>query len=163
MSDPKIISKAFKTEYNNIVRALRTKVILFAVSAPPPNKTLVVNAIWDTGATDSVITPNIAQQLSLFGVDTVNIAGVNSEGVAPVSLVHIGLPNSVLVPSSRVTIAKIGGGADMLIGMDIISRGDFLICNADGKTTFSFVMPPFPDKPDWVERSNKINQSDTEQ
>ena len=161
MSDPKPKSLAFRTEYNGIVRALRTKVTLFAVSAPPPNKILVVDAIWDTGATDSVITPDIAQQLSLFGVDTVNIEGVNSEGPAQVSLVHIGLPNNVLVPSRRVTIAKIGGGADMLIGMDIISRGDFLICNADNKTSFSFVMPPFPDKPDWVERSNNINQSDT--
>jgi hypothetical protein len=159
MSDLK--SLAFRIEYNNIVRALRTDVTLFAVSAPPPNKVMVVNAIWDTGATDSVITPNIAQQLSLFGVDTVNIAGVNSEGPAQVSLVHIGLPNSVLVPSRRVTIAKIGGGADMLIGMDIISLGDFLICNADKKASFSFVMPPFPEKPDWVERSGNVNQGGT--
>ncbi len=29
----------------------------------------------------------------------------------------------------------------MLIGMDIISRGDFAVTNKDGKTTFSFRLP----------------------
>jgi hypothetical protein len=85
------------------------------------------------------------------------MVGVNSEGPAPVSIVHIGLPNTVLIPMKRVSIAKIGGGADMLIGMDIISLGDFLISNAGNRTSFSFVIPPFPDQPDWVERSDKIN------
>jgi len=159
MSKPK--SLAFRVDYQTIARMLKTQATLFAVSAPPPNKVLIVNAIWDTGATSSVITPDVAKQLSLFPVDTANIAGVNSEGVAQVSLVHIGLPNNVLIPSRRVTIAKIGGGADMLIGMDIISLGDFILCNADHKTSFSFVMPPFPDKPDWIERSTKINQGDS--
>ena len=32
-------------------------------------------------------------------------------------------------------------GADILIGMSIISQGDFAITNQGGKTTFSFRMP----------------------
>ena len=161
MSELDLKSLAFRIEYNHNVRELKTEVILFAVSAQPPNKSAVVNAIWDTGATNSVITPNVAQYLQLSPIDYVDLLGVNSEKPEsrPVSIVHIGLPNSVLLKTRRVSVAKIGGGADMLIGMDIISLGDFIICNAGNKTAFSFVIPPFPDKPDWVDRSNKINQS----
>jgi predicted aspartyl protease len=159
MSEPK--SLAFRVDYAYKARVLKTEAILFAVSAPPPNNSLIINAIWDTGATDSVITPSVAEKLQLSAIDTVNMVGVNSEGLAPVSIVHIGLPNTVLIPMKRVSIAKIGGGADMLIGMDIISLGDFLISNANNKTVFSFVIPPFPDHPDWVERSYNINQGIT--
>jgi predicted aspartyl protease len=151
-------SLAFRVDYPTKVNILLTRASLFAVSAPSPNKSIVVNAIWDTGATHSVITPEVAQKLNLYPIDEIKIVGVNSEGIAQISIVHIALPNSVLLQTRRVTIANIGGDADMLIGMDIISRGDFLICNADNKTTFSFVMPPFPDKPDWIELSSKINQ-----
>jgi len=150
-------SLAFRADYDYLAPQLTTKVILFAVSAPAPNKTVAVNAVWDTGATHSVITPYVSERLSLAPIDTVYIEGVNSAGEAAISMVHIGLPNSVLITSRRVTVANIGGGADMLIGMDIITLGDFIINNANHKTSFSFGMPPFSDKPDWVERSNKIN------
>ncbi len=32
-------------------------------------------------------------------------------------------------------------GIDVLIGMDIISNGDFAVSNYDGKTYFSFRLP----------------------
>jgi hypothetical protein len=160
MSDSNIKSLAFRADYDRLVRALRTKVTLFAVSAPAPNKIVVVNAIWDTGATNSVITPSVAKFLNLAPIDYVNLFGVNSEKPEsrPVSIVHIGLPNNVLVQNQRVSIANIAG-TDMLIGMNIITLGDFLICNSGKKTSLSFVIPPFPDKPDWLEMSNKINQA----
>jgi len=160
MSERTPKSLAFEVNYNNIAHELKTQVILFAVSAPAPNKTVAINAIWDTGATHSVITPEIAKFLRLFAIDTVPIIGVNNEKPEskPVSIVHVGLPNNVLLQTRRVSVTNIGGGADMLIGMDIITLGDFLISNTGKKTSFSFVMPPFPDKPDWIELANKINQ-----
>jgi len=157
---PEFKSLAFRADYPAIVRELITKVTVFAVSAPPPNKSTVVTAVWDTGATHSVITPDLAQRLKLFPIDTANILGVNNDTPepAPVSIIHIGLPNNVLIPARRVCVARIGGGANMLIGMDIISLGDFLVSNSGNKTSFSFVIPPFPDQPDWVERSVMINK-----
>ena len=47
----------------------------------------------------------------------------------------------------------------MLIGMDIIQRGDFSISNGEGKTLFSFVLPPFEKKTDHYEKSIAINKS----
>jgi hypothetical protein len=42
-------------------------------------------------------------------------------------------------------------GTDVLIGMDIISMGDFAITNARGKTIFSFVIPSLNKKISFIE------------
>jgi len=41
--------------------------------------------------------------------------------------------------------------------MDIINMGDCAICNADGKTSFSFALPPFPDRINFIDKINKLN------
>jgi hypothetical protein len=41
--------------------------------------------------------------------------------------------------------------------MDIIRLGDFAVCNADNKTSFSFAMPPFQDRIDFVGRADDLN------
>ncbi|MDR2052347.1 MAG: retroviral-like aspartic protease family protein [Treponema sp.] len=151
-------SCAFRADYAALADTLKTEITIVAISASPPGKSKVIVAIWDTGATHSVITRETAGELDLTPVDQVMISGVNSEGMADVALVHIILPNNVLVTNKRVTIADIKG-ADMLIGMDIIGRGDFLVCNSGGKTSFSFVVPPFDDRPDWVEKSDSLNDN----
>jgi len=53
----------------------------------------------------------------------------------------------------RVTEGKLSG-ADALIGMDIIGRGDFAISNFEGKTAFTYRTPSVA-KTDYVEAMNK--------
>ena len=55
-------------------------------------------------------------------------------------LVDILLPNEVLVKGVRVARAVLKD-ADVLIGMDIITLGDFAVTNVGGKTKFSFQFP----------------------
>lgn len=50
------------------------------------------------------------------------------------------LPNNVGIAYVEVTEGDLMG-EDVLIGMDIITRGDFAITNVGGKTTFSFRIP----------------------
>ena len=50
------------------------------------------------------------------------------------------------------------GDAEVLIGMDIIRMGDFAVCNADKKTSFSFVIPPFPDRINLAEKAETVNK-----
>ena len=50
--------------------------------------------------------------------------------------VNIILPNGVLFPHVRVTQGISGYDIGLLIGMDIISCGDFSVTNANGKTIF---------------------------
>lgn len=58
---------------------------------------------------------------------------------APVNLV---LNNDVVFDDWLVMDSEIGSqGIDVLIGMDIISNGDFAISNYEGRTQFSFRLP----------------------
>jgi len=47
---------------------------------------------------------------------------------------------------------------DIIIGMDIINMGDFVVCNAENKTTFSFVVPPLPYKINLADNVKALNK-----
>jgi len=42
--------------------------------------------------------------------------------------------------------------------MDIIQLGDFSISNGEGKTLFTFAMPPFESKTDLYEKALGVNE-----
>jgi hypothetical protein len=56
-------------------------------------------------------------------------------------LINIGLPNGIGFQALKVSKANLGAGLDVLIGMDIISSGDFSITNHNNSTVFSFRVP----------------------
>lgn len=151
----KIPHKAFTVQYKGIPSSLITEVEL--ISAFEQTSHGSFRAIWDTGATHSVITEDVFNRLKLSPIDTTLVHGVNSEKEVPVTLVNIVLPNRLLIPNWRVTVCDITG-CDMLIGMDIIRNGDFSISNGNNETLFSFAIPPFDNKIDLVEKANKTNQ-----
>ena len=97
-------------------------------------------ALWDTGATTSVISPNVATALGLTPITFSQIHHANGSSTVPVHYVNILLPNRIGVPVLKVTECALNG-ADVLIGMDIIKRGDFAITHKDGNTVFSFQTP----------------------
>ena len=99
------------------------------------------NAIWDTGATGSMITQSVIDACGLKQLDTVDIShAVGTEKDVPVFLVNVYLPNAVAVIDLRVARVKLRN-AGVLIGMDIINSGDFAVTNRGGNTKFSFRMP----------------------
>lgn len=139
------IQQSFKIEYPGVVNKLLSHcVVCRAFNPTVPNRPLgrQYNAIWDTGATNSVITNKVAKELGLvpIGFTEVNHAEGVSHNV-PVYLVNIELPNQVGFPMMRVT-EGILGDVDVLIGMDIIQSGDFKIENGGGKTAFTYSVPP---------------------
>jgi hypothetical protein len=97
-------------------------------------------AIWDTGATSSVITDEVVAKCNLKPTGMTHVHSVTGEHDAETFLVNIGLPNEVAFFGVQVTRGKIGG-AQVLLGMDIITHGDFSITNLDGHTVFSFRVP----------------------
>jgi len=68
------------------------------------------------------------------------VHGVGGPENAEVYLVNIYLPNNVAFSIVRVTKAKLLG-ADLLVGMNIVNRGDFAVTNKNGDTKFSFRYP----------------------
>lgn len=117
-----------------------------------------VKAIWDTGATHSVITPPIVARLNLLPIGKRRVFGVNSSDIKDVFVVDIVLPMGVRVVDVQVTESDINSGdIEALIGMDIIQAGDFAISNGPGKTIFSYCIPPHRNPVDLVAKSNAVN------
>ena len=99
-----------------------------------------VTALWDTGATNSVITQRVVNTCGLKPTGTARVD--HAQGTidnVPTFLVDIELPNSVLVEDLTVTLGVLQ--VDVLIGMDIIGRGDFAVTHPSGYTKFTFSMP----------------------
>jgi hypothetical protein len=113
-------------------------------------------AIWDTGATNTAIASTVAQKLGLIPITFAPVGTGGGQVNAPVHLVNIILPNNVLVPNVQVTELKDLNSCDLLIGMDIISTGDFALTHVNGKACFSFRTPSFK-RIDFVPESNHHN------
>lgn len=141
--------RAFTTSSSGRLNVLKNQCVVSRAWAPssgeplPPMETF--DAIWDTGATNSVITQAVVTACGLTpsGVTDVRHAAGKSEKV-PTYLVNIGLPNGVGYTGVRVSIGQFSGG-DILIGMDIIGTGDFAVTNVNGVTKFSFRHPSIED------------------
>lgn len=131
--------QAITIRYKGIANVISTPVEVFI---PDTKNNMQVSAIWDTGATGTAITSHLVQQLGLVptGKKTVNTAG--GSFVQNTYTVDVGLPNSVLVQSVIATeVPGLSSNNEVLIGMDIISLGDFSITQYNRKTCMSFRIP----------------------
>jgi len=113
-------------------------------------------AIWDTGATNCVITPAVAAACGIPVTGMTQTHGVHGTQLCNTYLVDFMLPNGVGARAITVTEGNLGPGADVLIGMDIIANGDFSITNFNGQTVFSFRIPS-QGRVDYVEQANALN------
>ena len=97
-------------------------------------------AAWDTGATVTCISKRIADYLRLpiDGYTQANTAGGTI--LAQVVTVDVRFSNGLIFKSIPVCVAELLN-YDVLIGVDIISKGDFLVQNQNGKTTVKFGVP----------------------
>lgn len=98
------------------------------------------NGLWDTGASASVITRRVAEQLGISPIRQVRIKDARGETYTNLYYVNILLPNRMEVKNVAVS-EGILDGFDLLIGMDIINLGDFSLTHKNGGTVFSFQIP----------------------
>lgn len=80
----------------------------------------------------------MVKKLGLTAIDLWRIIGIGGTVVSNRYDISVTLPNKVTFPIVRVAEWDGNRRYDMLIGMDIISRGNFSIINDTGKTVFSF-------------------------
>lgn len=111
----------------------------------PQNKNVVkTKGIWDTGATNSVITRSTARALGLVPIGITKVNGVHGVKDVFVYRVTIVLNNKNISLTTEVTeCEELSGSHDigMLVGMNIIGMGDFCITNFNGETTMTFRVP----------------------
>lgn len=99
------------------------------------------NAIWDTGATSSMISASMARKLQLNPIGMTQIAGVHGVANAKIYNIDIIFQNGFTIENIKVSEASNFGGFDLLVGMDIIKRGVFLIDGTDGELKVLFQFP----------------------
>jgi predicted aspartyl protease len=110
-------------------------------SAMSPAGRIKVRAAWDTGAEQSLISVESAKRLNLQSLSVSDIIMPTGETAScNVYLVNVYLANGRKV-SPLAVLEGMPGEYDMLIGMDIITLGDFAVTNGNGATVFSFRMP----------------------
>jgi hypothetical protein len=140
-----IKTSSFTLSHNGITNILITPTAVAPAFDPSSKETLsrfkTYNGIWDTGATNSVISQKVVDECGLKPIGIVNVSHAGGTSLCETYLVNIGLRNNVGISHIKVTKANLGPDTDVLIGMDIITRGDFAITNTNGKTIFTFRMP----------------------
>lgn len=130
---------AFTLKFDKISDKIITDISLYN-----NNKRISGKGLWDTGATFSCISQQVVKALDLTPTGFTNILTPNGGSVTLNYMVNVDLPNYVSFESIQVCESEIGKqGIEMLIGMDIISKGNFSISNYDGKTVFSCAFPSF--------------------
>lgn len=100
--------------------------------------------LWDTGAQGSCITVSAVNALGLKSLGKVRVKGVHGVEEVDYYQVKLILNNRAITEICLATeCAALSDGDDvaMLIGMNVINRGDFCISNFDGRTTMTFRVP----------------------
>ena len=158
------VGNACTFKYEGRVLSLETWVRVSGPGGPTPgpnaeeeiSKLPEFKAIWDTGATSTCVSELIVQTLGLAKIDEEPIQTVGGPRLAGVYLVDIYLPNRVIFTATTVVDAEISGG-DVLIGMDIIGKGDFAVTHKRETTCMTFQIPSSHEF-DFVEELEKEEQ-----
>lgn len=138
--------RCITVEFDGIARELKTTVHISEGIIPRKPDSSFPNpqeykGIWDTGATGCVVTKKVAESCNLKAIGRTKVGTAKGIQESVIYLANIYLPNQVAFPEIKVTEGDLSGDVDVLIGMDIITMGDFAITNLNNKTTFTFRYP----------------------
>jgi hypothetical protein len=98
------------------------------------------DALWDTGATCSAITTKLVKKLKLKTIGDKTIDTANGQVKVLLYKVNLILGNQITINELTVVATQLPS-THVLVGMDVISKGDLAITNGNEHTTFSFQMP----------------------
>lgn len=125
-----------------ITKARITEAFDHTTSDPASFIHVETDALWDTGATMSVITPQVVNALKLRPIGKTLIKHGGGESEQDTYIVNLILPNGVAISGVIMSeLDKVIDNFGIIIGMDVISHGDFSVTNFRGKTCFSFRLP----------------------
>jgi len=137
--------QGFTVEYPGLIPHIITSAWVAKSSLPNSihnHTSIETKALWDTGATNSVITKGIAKQLGLIPTGAVKVNHAGGQSTRNTYVINLGLPNKVEFCGVLVSECPDAiGNFNIIIGMDIITQGDLVITNFNRKTVVSFRCP----------------------
>lgn len=136
------MASSFTVKYSQPVREIKTDCgVSYAFDRNKPLRPSFIKytALWDTGASATVISRKVVEDLNLKPVGIQKVYHANGESMVHKYLISLKLPNDVGFSALCVSEGVLHG-MDVLIGMDVIGNGDFTITNKD-TTIFTFQVP----------------------
>lgn len=138
----KILPSAFCLVHDNLTNQLRSEV---TISIPGSNRKVTCMGIWDTGANMSGITTQMVQQLKLEGLHAgfANVVSplLKNKQERRIFTVSLLLENAIEFQAIKVheneQLDEEENG--ILIGMDIINQGNFVVSNQGGECLLNSV------------------------
>ena len=150
--------RAFTVKANALIDRIITPVSVWPAFGPtdpnPPSQSVSTKALWDTGATKSVIADGLAKELKLTPVGKTEVFHADGSSDRLCYLVNFRLPNKVSIVGALVSEHPESQGFRVIVGMDVIALGDFVITNAGGQTWVSFSTPSSA-RTDYVDEVNR--------
>ena len=156
--------RGFNKSYDRPVKKLSTTVSILSIASADKNlkNSLVeIQALWDTGATLTFIKPKLRDRLKLRMFRTgssISIAGVGGLVKADFTFLSVYFASNFAIEYCPAYVVDFPVDFDMVIGMDIINMGDFAVCNTENRTSFSFVVPPLPDRINFADKADFLNR-----
>ena len=135
--------RAFTTKSNKLMNVLQNIVEISGASILGNNninKKGKFIATWDTGATNTMVSQNVVDKCELISTGVVKVGTAGGIVEANTYVIDLVLPDNMIIPNLNVTCGKLND-TDVLIGMDIIQRGDFAVSNFNSETKFTFRIP----------------------
>jgi hypothetical protein len=136
-----VITRKFPNQIDSIVTESYVYVAVDLLTDEAVKRVKVQRSLWDTGASVSLISSRVVKVLGLNSIGKSGVSGYN-EGVdvKDTYLVHIGLPTGDIV-TNIMAMEFDSDEYDVVIGMDVICKGDLAVTNYNNQTTFSFRIP----------------------
>ncbi|MBR2884331.1 MAG: hypothetical protein IKB93_06005 [Clostridia bacterium] len=104
---------------------------------------MAVNALWDTGSTESLISENIVKMIDPILKSKAKYVTKDTVIESETYAVSLSLSEEITFRDVLVKKADLSEkNVDIIIGMDLISRGDFEIRNYNNLIEFAFRIPP---------------------
>ena len=122
------------------------------VSLDQTRRVKALRAMWDTGSRSATKGDAcLSKNATIFSTKLVSelrpehfgqggMTGIGGQSEGDTYLIHISLPTGDVITYQEVYEANLGD-YDAIIGMDIITRGDFHLDSSKGETLFSFQLP----------------------
>ena len=118
------------------------KVVDRIITSVKINKFEIARVLWDTGANCCCISYDLVKKLNLKPIGAMPIATPSGTAIYNKYMINIELSNGTLLNDVTVCESEIGAQKlDLIIGMNIINKGDFAISNFNSETKFSFRIP----------------------
>jgi predicted aspartyl protease len=134
--------QSFTASYNEVVKEIVLNCIIFPMEREDKDgkkKMLTIETLWDTGCGGCLISKDLVNKMGLKSHRTIKHYDSGKMYDKNCYEAFIYLPNGITVPVELME--KELSDSPVIIGMDIICRGNLFVNNVNSKTIVRFDMP----------------------